>query len=897
MEAASWARLKSADSHFSYSKRTLCTMRWSLDVPLAKCMSAVMPAGGPIALLGGDGTMPGTRMQLFSGGGELLSAWEWDYGRVRALGWTPAAELVCVLESGRVMYWSLHGARIADFALGDAIEREAVLQCEPFSDGLVILTAAFRLFALLSFAKRVVVPLADPRLASPPTAMCVLERSEVVTSAPAPSAAGTAATAATADALPPGVPRCPQVLLGTASRTILLIDEYEAHDQLLASGPFVCLAPSPNCKFIACFSASGALLVISSDFSRHLSELATHSARPPRQLVWCGADSILLPWDRLLLMVGPYGDSVKYEYEKPPLLKAEVDGVRILTDEASELLQRVPDATEALFQPGSLAPAARLLEASRAFEQGDIRCDELLKSLGYVPLGSGGSGGGPSATGSDSELAAAVVGCIHAARHEPSIETQTVLLNAAVFGKAYVPLGVDKDLLALTCATLRVLNALREPKVGMPITWTQYETTGAPALLQRLVARREHVLAWNIAAFLCLPKMQSSIALQWSCHIIQEAPAALPDASLLDKLRESLTMGTTASSRPRVSEVAAEAHRVGRQHLAMLLLDEFEPSAAHQVPLLLTMNELPTALARAISSDDSELIHLVLLHAKATLPGTEFFELLLPQPIAQRLFAAYCRAREPELLKTLYYQANLPVEAAALAIREAYRAVTWAQRMRGLSIALQFYEHSAQPQCAALARATEEQLKLLDAQRQLEHNTKGRPPPPGMPPAIAERFRFVDTSLNETIYRAFAYGFGATADRLRAELKSGPNPIPERRWWRLKLKGLSHARDWGAMWELANSGSAIGGVMGKAKSPIGFKPFAEACIEQGGFDEAARYLPRLPPAESVPLWLKIGRVDDARKVAMQHKEKQPELLKMVVDVQLGVGTGSSSTKG
>ena len=83
------------------------------------------------------------------------------------------------------------------------------------------------------------------------------------------------------------------------------------------------MAPSPNGQFIAAFAASGALLVIASDFSRHISELSTHSPRPPRQLVWCGADSLLLPWDKLLLMVGPFGDSVRYSYPSPPLLHSE----------------------------------------------------------------------------------------------------------------------------------------------------------------------------------------------------------------------------------------------------------------------------------------------------------------------------------------------------------------------------------------------------------------------------------------------------------------------------------------------------------------------------------------------------------------------------------------------
>ena len=61
--------------------------------------------------------------------------------------------------------------------------------------------------------------------------------------------------------------------------------------------------------------------------------------------------------------------------------------------------------------------------------------------------------------------------------------------------------------------------------------------------------------------------------------------------------------------------MAAEAHRVGRRGLATLLL-EHEQSAARQVPLLLRMGELGIALAKAVGSADTELMQLVILHAK-----------------------------------------------------------------------------------------------------------------------------------------------------------------------------------------------------------------------------------------------------------------------------------------
>ena len=117
------------------------------------------------------------------------------------------------------------------------------------------------------------------------------------------------------------------------------------------------------------------------------------------------------------------------------------------------------------------------------------------------------------------------------------------------------------------------------------------------------------------------------------------------------------------------------------------------------------------------------------------------------------------------------------------------------------------------------------------------------------------------------------------AERLRADFR-----VPDKRWWRLKLRGLAHARDWAALWQL---GSA-------RRSPIGFKPFADACIEQGAHDEAARYAPKLAPAEAVPVWLTIGRVDEARRVALAHKDRQPQLLRMVTDQLAGGADGGPS---
>lgn len=90
---------------------------------------------------------------------------------------------------------------------------------------------------------------------------------------------------------------------------------------------------------------------------------------PPDQLVWCGVDSVLLYWEETLLMVGPYGDSIKFPYDEPVVLIPESDGVRILSNTYMEFLQRVPDSTVSIFKIGSTSPAAMLYDALEQFDK------------------------------------------------------------------------------------------------------------------------------------------------------------------------------------------------------------------------------------------------------------------------------------------------------------------------------------------------------------------------------------------------------------------------------------------------------------------------------------------------------------------------------------------------
>ena len=60
-------------------------------------------------------------------------------------------------------------------------------------------------------------------------------------------------------------------------------------------------------------------------------------------MCWCGVDAVVLQWEGLLLLVGPYGEHQRRPWEGPVVLVPEVDGVRLISSASHHLLRRVQD--------------------------------------------------------------------------------------------------------------------------------------------------------------------------------------------------------------------------------------------------------------------------------------------------------------------------------------------------------------------------------------------------------------------------------------------------------------------------------------------------------------------------------------------------------------------------
>ena len=331
------------------------------------------------------------------------------------------------------------------------------------------------------------------------------------------------------------------------------------------------------------------------------------------------------------------------------------------------------------------------------------------------------------------------------------------------------------------------------------------------------------------------------------------------------------------------------------------------PHPSAQVKLLLSMNENELALQKAVNSMDSDLVFLVLLNTQGGLGNNqpkrkeEFFHMVYNHPDATALLKVYYRHKlsmgeadgaggggvgadgdSGQLLKVSESRTIQPcpappsppqkkhpthstppcghfttlrrphaqmvnwrrdyLEAGTVTVMQSYRRRRLEDRVQGMREASTYF--SQNPKLAFQQKAVDEQVELLNLQRDFE--SKYSEP------------TFIDMSVSDTVKKLVMLA-GARQnddDAVRPLLKYDRSTrlallndanrvgktfkVPEKRFWHIKVKALAKSHQWE---ELKKFG-------GEKKSPIGYGPFAEACIEQRIAPEiVAPYIERIPSTE------------------------------------------------
>lgn len=151
--------------------------------------------------------------------------------------------------------------------------------------------------------------------------------------------------------------RSVEVLLATG-QTIFVVDSTEAEDRILPNGPFKHVKVSPNGLYVTLYTEDGKVWVITSDFQNKIGEYESKAKTLPKDVQWCGNDSVLLAWEDEVHMIGPKGAVLKWVsnyicflsliiffrhyYDGWVHLLADIDGVRLITNDVCEFLQKVP---------------------------------------------------------------------------------------------------------------------------------------------------------------------------------------------------------------------------------------------------------------------------------------------------------------------------------------------------------------------------------------------------------------------------------------------------------------------------------------------------------------------------------------------------------------------------
>lgn len=801
------------------------SMHWSRKIDLSKNLVAISQCGGLIAMMkdenlsGGGASINRDFLSIYNAAGILISNFRWNSGTVIGLEWTHKEDLMCIQDDGQVLLYSMHGEFMKVSALGNECRDSKVIEYKTFlggnGTGLVVLNGLYRFYLVRNVYDVSLRRLSDiPGLRTAPSSWCVL-----------------------------AYERDPRVLAANENEIYLLKlggDCTLVHptDMKAKVASFTEMSASLNGKYVVLYTDSGIMWMGSSDFHSKYCEFNTNNGSRPRQLLWCcdhladkspaclknerTSSAVIIYWPKTILLVDLGKNWARFPVEEPSdgmpswHLKLDVGGVHLVSTGRHEFIQRVPPETEAIFKIGSMDAGSLLLAAEKEFKKGSQKSDEYIRLL---------------IEKDDLELA--IRQCLAAAESEFNPNTQKTLLRAATFGKAFHPHEKMTQMFVEVCKTLRLLNNIRDDKVGILLTAKQLELLNAGTVIDRLIFRKQFALAYEICRYLKVPENQGSsrVLAHWACYKVQQSEN--DDEGTARSIKNKLQHAKEVS----YASVAEKAVDCNKKNLAVKLL-EYEPRASEQVRLLIKLGMPDRALEKAVASGNTDLIQEVIGRLRERRNLSDFLLTIRQHPTAYRLLLKSCQEQKLDMVKHLYEQEDDFLELAHCYVRESFGTFSPEDRIVSLQEALSNFQKCRDDFCT---KATEDHLKLVRQQMLLEEESDQS---------------YVETSLHDTLTNLLLAGNLKKAEFLRKEFK-----VSDKRWWNLRINSLAQLGHFTELESFAKS----------KKSPVGYICFIEACAKYGAFQEIPKYINKVPQDQRVLALIKAKNIRAAGDAALQSR--------------------------
>lgn len=195
-----------------------------------------------------------------------------------------------------------------------------------------------------------------------------------------------------------------------------------------------------------------------------------------------------------MLMLSPFCEYLRFEYEtseEPLFLVQEIDSLRVISRSRHEIIRSVPPSIYNVYMEGSESSGSLLRKNFSRYTQ---KKGDMDMKIGVGDM-------------TTEQVLEGIQECLKAAEDELSTFLQEELLRSVSYGQAYLTEedqeGIANDLPGVA-RTLRILNALRCPEVGLYLTYEEYLFLKDRAVISRLLSRRLYYLGVKVVIVLAV---------------------------------------------------------------------------------------------------------------------------------------------------------------------------------------------------------------------------------------------------------------------------------------------------------------------------------------------------------------------------------------------------------